>query len=320
MGTSYSIKYVGELKVSKEQIDQRLIEVNNVFSTYQRDSEITLFNKHKSLEPFKVSEEMISLAKYGVELSKLSDGAFDPTVGPIVNLWGFGPAGKRKVPTEAEIAKAIDDSGHTKLVIDEVNKTLSKLRENLYLDCSAFAKGYGADQVALVLEKAGIHNYMVEIGGEIRAKGNKNGHKWRIGIERPEVGARSVTRIIELNDIGLATSGNYRNFFKENGHHYSHTVDVKTGRPVPNKLASVTVVHRDGSMQADAWATVIMVLGPERGLELAEKEGIGAWLLILADDVKSNNDGTEGPRQNELKFVERSTSHFEKILSESTQN
>jgi thiamine biosynthesis lipoprotein len=276
MGTSYSIQVVDlaatiDPDALREKIDAELESVNAIMSTYREDSELSAFNRSRSTDWLPVSPELASLVKEALWTSEVSRGAFDLTVGPLVNLWGFGP-GERidAAPTDAQIAQARKHVGYHKLSARQVPPALRKSDPDLYLDLSAIAKGYGVDRVAELLERAAIANYLVEIGGELRGRGyNGQGLAWRIAIERPDPGLRQVERIVELCDGAMATSGDYRNFFESNGKRYSHMIDPKTGRPVTHDLASVTVLA-PRTARADALATTFLVLGPEAGLTLAE--------------------------------------------------
>lgn len=257
-----------------------LAEVNERMSTYQADSELSRFNAAETTDWFPVSAELVRLADTALAVSTLTDGAFDVTVGPLVNLWGFGPEVKaEQLPTRAEIDAALARVGWDLLHTRAEPPALRKDRTDLYVDLSAIAKGHGVDRMAQVLEDAGITDYLVEIGGELRGRGrNAEGEPWRIAIERPDAGRRAVLRVLALTDLGMATSGDYRNFFELDGERYSHTIDPATGRPVDHQLASVTVLAKRCA-EADAWATALLVLGPERGMTLANDRGLIALFV-----------------------------------------
>lgn len=214
-------------------------------------------------------------------MSALTRGAFDITAGPLVNVWGFGPEGHAEtLPSDAEIARALERSGYDKLEIDEESATVRKTQPDLYCDLSAIAKGYGVDRVAESLERDGLANFMVEVGGEVRTSGtNDSGNAWRIAIEQPVPGRRAIQRIVPLSDLAMATSGGYRNFYDVDGAHFSHMIDPRTGRPISHRLASVSVVD-ELSVRADALATGLFVLGPEEGYRLAVHRDIAALFLI----------------------------------------
>lgn len=289
MGTSYSIKVV-DLAASiaptdlQHDIDGILERVNDSMSTYRPESELSRFNSNPSIDWIPASTELVELLSEARATSEQSDGAFDVTVGPLVNLWGFGPTAQpEKLPVEAEIAEIRKRVGFTKLTIRTEPPALKKSIPDLYIDLSAIAKGYGVDQVADFLRARGVQNYLVEIGGELNAAGHSGrGTPWRIAVERPDPRSRSIHRIVELRDSGMATSGDYRNFYEKEGKWYSHSIDPTTGRPVTHGLASVTVVMPE-TRKADAFATALMVLGPQAGFRLAESKGIAALFVVRTD-------------------------------------
>jgi FAD:protein FMN transferase len=285
MGTSWSV----QLPKPSARLDQAALyaEINGVLdavnarmSTYQADSELSRFNAAASTEWFPVSTELVRVVDTALAVSTISDGAFDVTVGPLVNLWGFGPDVQADaLPAQADIDAALDRVGWTLLDTRAEPPALRKERPDVYVDLSAIAKGHGVDRVAELLEAKGLTDYLVEIGGELRGRGvNAKGEPWRIAIERPDPGRRAVLRLVALTDQAMATSGDYRNFFELDGRRYSHTIDPATGRPVDHQLASVTVLaERCG--EADAWATALLVLGPEQGRALADERGLAALFV-----------------------------------------
>jgi thiamine biosynthesis lipoprotein len=285
MGTTYSVKVVelppgSTSDTLKSRIDARLERVNALMSTYRDDSELSRFNASRSTDWIPVDPALADLVERSLSISNLTAGAFDVTVGPLVNLWGFGPdTHPFRVPDDATIAEALRRVGRDKLSVRLEPPALRKAHPELYVDLSGIAKGYGVDQIAEVLDAVAVQDYLVEIGGELRAKGQKPGDQpWRIAIERPDAGTRAVYRGVTLEDAAMATSGDYRNFYVQDGRSYSHTIDPTTGRPVDHALASVTVVSQDCAT-ADALATGLLVLGPESGLALAEAHGIRAFLV-----------------------------------------
>jgi thiamine biosynthesis lipoprotein len=289
MGTTYNIKYLASTETSidllKPLVDQRLIELNNQMSTYIPSSDLSKFNKSSSLEWQSSPSELLFVVNHALNVGQLSNGAFDPTIGPLVNLWGFGPTGKRKVPSENDIKEALKNVGLDKITLDLSTSKWKKNTMGVYVDLSALAKGYGVDKIAALLEEKGVLNYMVEIGGEVKTLGSKNSKPWAIAIESPnlENKEKSYQRVLKLSSKAMATSGNYRNFFKEGSRHYSHTIDFKTGRPVSHTLASVSVIDDSSCMNADAWATALMSMGFEKGLEIAEKLKISAYFIYKLD-------------------------------------
>ena len=287
MGTFYSVQVVDlpqaiEPEGLQDRIDAELGLINDSMSTYRNASELSRFNRSQSTDWFTVSPELAWLVEEAIWASEASDGSFDITVGPLVNLWGFGPDGDiDAVPTDDEIAQAQERIGYRKLSVQLDPPALRKTDPALYLDLSAIAKGYGVDRIAALLDEAGITNYLVEIGGELRGRGhNDRGLPWRIAIERPNPGEeREVQKIIRLHDDAMATSGDYRNFFEQDGKRYSHTIDPTTGRPLTHGLASVTVLAPRAA-RADALATAFLVLGPEAGVALAESLATPALFIV----------------------------------------
>jgi thiamine biosynthesis lipoprotein len=295
MGTEYHISWVSktgdrvalerEKKTLKQQVDQRLSNINKSMSTYDSQSELSLINHN-----FNPKWQNISLGLYRVlamakQVNDQSDKAFDVTVGPLVNLWGFGPdKANDLVPELSEINELLANIGTDAISLREQEGIFQlRLAAPRYLDLSAIAKGYAVDVLGNLLQEAGVDNYLVEVGGEIIAKGFKPQNKhWRIAIEAPNDDGRSVQIIIPLSNMGLATSGDYRNFFEQGGKRFSHTIDGRTGYPVDHDLASVSVLHESAAL-ADAWATALTVLGAERGLKLAEIYDLAAYFIVRTD-------------------------------------
>ncbi|HSN53344.1 MAG TPA: FAD:protein FMN transferase [Candidatus Sulfomarinibacteraceae bacterium] len=296
MGTGFTVKVVvpegadvsqeGVAAAVREVVD----EVDRAMSTYLPDSELSRFNRHGT-DPFPASDALREVISEALRVARLSDGAFDITVGPLVDAWGFGPTPRDQPPGEVEIAALLAATGSEYLVVDPERGTLRKLRPGLGGDLSAIAKGYGVDRVAERLLELGLGDHMVEIGGEVRAAGvNADGQVWRIGVERPEPRRRSVWTAVPLADLAMATSGDYRNYVESDGVRISHTIDPRTGRPISHSLASVTVLH-PSCMTADALATALNVLGPDQARALADREGL-AVLLLVRDPAGSFGEWT----------------------------
>jgi thiamine biosynthesis lipoprotein len=289
MGTTYNVKYrptrdAPPLKALQSEVDSLLAEINHTMSTYDPESELSRLNRLHTTDWVSVSASLRDVLKAALEIGAQSDGAFDITVGPLVNLWGFGPeVHPDRIPRESDIAATRMRIGLDKVSLSETQPAIRKHRPDVFLDLSGIAKGYGVDRVADLMTARGIEHHMVEIGGEIRVRGFKEHETpWRIAIEKPLSGERSVQTMLALSDIALATSGNYRNFFEIAGRRYSHTIDPTTGWPVDNHLVSVTVLA-DTSMRADAWATAFQVLGPERGMAIAERLSLPVLFVIERD-------------------------------------
>lgn len=288
MGTTYNVKYIVEDGVPEQKdlekaIYDRLEKVNAQMSTYRDTSELSQFNQADAGLAFKVSEDTATVVREAIRLNKLTEGALDVTVGPLVNLWGFGPESRPdKTPSKEVLEERFKITGIEHL--KEEGDTLTKDIDDLYVDLSTIAKGWGVDVVANYLESVGVNNYMVEVGGEIRLKGlNSKNVPWRIAIEKPVVDERSVQEVIEPGDMAIATSGDYRNYFEENGVRYSHIINPKTGYPIDNKVVSVTVLDKS-CMSADGLATGLMVLGEVEGMRIAEENNIAALMIVKTDD------------------------------------
>ena len=294
MGTTYHITYInGDLERSpeyvQEKIDGILKLVNQQMSTYISTSELSQFNQFKEINtPFAISKDLAKVINEAIALNKVTDGALDVTVGPLVNLWGFGPEKRlNKAPTAEKIAERKSWTGVDKLKVFEKNGQfyLEKEVPQLYVDLSSIAKGFGVDQVARYLDSLGIKNYLVEIGGEIYAKGlNENNKPWQIAIEKPMFhGERAVEAIVGLDNMGMATSGDYRNYFEQNGKRFSHEIDPNTGEPIQHRLASITVIAQN-TMIADGLSTGLFVLGEDKALALAEQKHLAVFLIIKTND------------------------------------
>lgn len=289
MGTTYDLQLVdvpGEqtLAAISDTVDAMLARLDRqIFSTYAADSELSRLNRHPVNQPFAVSTEMIDVLLMAEEIATLTGGAFDVTVGPLVNLWGFGPdlrEAPERVPGEDAIAAAATRVGHQYLQVDAASARVTRTRD-IEVDLSAIAKGYAVDKLGEYFDSLGMQAYFLEIGGELKMKGLKpGGDSWIPAIEAPEV---SQTRIYEIffsrgDTLAVAGSGDYRNYFEENGVRYSHEIDPRTGRPISHNLAAVYVVD-DSAARADALATALMILGAEQGRELAEEHDFGAYFI-----------------------------------------
>lgn len=302
MGTSYNVKYVHVEGIDKQQlqqqIDQELVEINQLMSTYIADSELSRFNQWQSVEPFPMSAQTLEVLNEAKRLGEMSDGILDVTVGPLVNLWGFGPQSRpEKIPTDEVITTTRSQIGLDKLVVGD--NWARKTQPNLYVDLSPIAKGYAVDKLAEILLSHKIINFLVEIGGEMRLAGKKaSGIDWVVAIEKPETMQRAVQKLISVGDNAMATSGDYRNYYQEDGVRYSHLIDPSTGYPIKHNLVSVTVIH-PSSMTADGLATALSVMGKNKALALAEKYNI-AVLLITKE--------SEG-------FTEYTSDQFEQLVT-----
>lgn len=294
MGTRYHITWLeAPGQPSAEEVHmgvEALLEtINASMSTYREDSEISRFNRADPGVWFPVSADFAAVFAMARAVSQASDGAYDVTVAPLVDLWGFGPDMGSEVPPADAIAAALAMVGQSRLEFDGQRPALMK-PANMGLDFSSIGKGYGVDRLADWLEAQGMRDYLVEIGGEIRVAGrNPYGRQWRVAVEKPEPMQREVMEAVSLTDAAIATSGDYRNYFEADGVRYSHTIDPRTGAPVRHELVSVTVVHPSAAL-ADAWATALTVLGPEQAMIVALREGLAVYMIQPdGDDFTATN-------------------------------
>lgn len=302
-GTGYHVTVYADLGQDdharlESGILTELERIDALMSTYRDDSELSHFNRFPVGIPFFVSPTTAEVIRESQRIARLSNGAFDVTVGPAVNLWGFGPEGRpEEVPDADTLKEALSLVDITALQLKD--GMLSKTKP-VYVDLSGIAKGYATDQVADYLETSDVANYLVEVGGEIRTHGHKPGNEpWRIAVEKPVSNERSAQRIIDLEAAAVATSGDYRNYFEADGVRYSHTIDPRTGRPIDNRVASVTVIT-ERSATADALATAFTVMGADAALKLAEQENLAVYFIVREE---------EG-------FITRMSSSFEPYLDE----
>ena len=293
MGTTFNITAIG-IDVDEDAlgtaVQETLADVNAKMSNWDPNSEVSTFSASTSTEPTEVSAEFAHVIAAANEVHEKSGGTFDVTLGPLIELWGFGPRKPEDpVPSDTDIQAALDSVGQDRLLtLDAENRTIAKSEPGVGINLSAIAKGYGIDAVAATLREAGIENYMVEIGGDLVTKGqNDKGEAWRIGIEKPEAGAQNLQLIVQLDNLGMATSGDYKNYFEQDGVRYSHIIDATTGRPITHRTTSVTVLA-ENAMMADAWATAMLALGQEKGLQLAEENKLAVY--FISRDVTGGDD------------------------------
>jgi len=296
MGTTYSIILISDSLVETQRIqngiDSVLVEINRQMSTYIPESEISHFNRWESIEPFPVSKEFAFVVERALDIHKITGGAFDITVMPIVDLWGFfGMRMKNWTPpTDQQITNILERIGSDQLEVHQ--NQLIKRNPTLQIDVNAIAKGFGVDVVYDYIVNLGYKNCLVEIGGEVRCGGrNKNGEIWKIGIDIPSYNAipgKQLADIIELEDQAMATSGDYRNFIEWEGEIFSHAIDPRTGYPVKMNVGSATV-FAPTCLEADAIATALMVLGEEEGNKLIRSLPEVSCLLILREDTEKYN-------------------------------
>jgi thiamine biosynthesis lipoprotein len=294
MGTFYHVTVVaGWLTPGddlRRQIDHRLTVINKSMSTYDAHSEISRFNALRTVnQPFSISDDLQRVLQVAAELHRLTQGAWDGTLDPLVNLWGFGRHGPTtRIPDEVEIHQALAHVGFDQIHLDP-SGAIFKKDADLTLDLASIAKGYGVDEIARLLGDRGFTDFLVEIGGEVYARGRrKDGHPWRVGINRPDKQAArdEIYKVVSLTDRAMATSGDYRIFFERDGRTYSHILDPRTGRPVSNGVVSATVVAANCTV-ADGLATALMVMGPEKGLALVDRLSAVESLMVVR-----GSDGT----------------------------
>lgn len=288
MGTTWHATYLEPPQdIARDQvqrgIEAQLEAVNRSMSTYIADSEISRLNTFATNAWFDSSPDFFTVLQTALDVGQLSEGAYDVTVAPLVNLWGFGPGTPVEEPPGADtIAETLKRVGQGGVRLDSEQRRIMKLNEVTF-DFSSLAKGYAVDKVAEWMLDQGIGNFMVEVGGELRMSGlSGRGDSWRIAIEQPDARGRSVAITTHVTDAAVATSGDYRNFFEFDGQRFSHLIDPRTGLPVAHDLVSVTVIH-PSCMLADAWATALTVLGAERAMSVAQEQGLAVYFIRRHD-------------------------------------
>ena len=281
-GTVYNITYQYDDDL-KAEIDEELKRFDGSLSPFNDTATITRINRNEDIVP---DTFFTNVFRRSMEISKETNGAFDITVAPLANAWGFGFK-KGAFPDSAMIDSLLEITGYTKVVLSEEGKVV-KQDERMMLSCSAVAKGYAVDVIAQFLAKKGITNFMVDIGGEIVARGeNPKKELWRIGINKPVDDSLSINQelqtVLNVTDVGIATSGNYRNFYIKDGKKYAHTIDPRTGYPAEQSVLSATIVAND-CMTADAYATAFMAMGLEKARQMADSLPEIEYYVIYADE------------------------------------
>jgi FAD:protein FMN transferase len=309
MGSTYMVKIYDPPETLPNDwqlsVDRELRLITDQMSTYIESSEISRFNATTSLDWFPVSDQLAHVVARASEISVLSDGAFDITIMPLVKAWSFGPGKKRNVPPEeAEIASLKKLVNYKHVEARREPPALKKSVAEITIDLNAIAPGFGADRIVEIMHEFGAKNLFVEVGGEVRVTGDKDGEPWTVGIQQPDVQGDVVAIAYPLRDRSLATSGDYRSYFEFEGQRYSHTIDPRTGRPVTHKLASVTVLA-DDCMTADAMATTMSVLGEVEGLALAQRLGWDTLLMV---------------RGHQGEFTRLATGAFESVVQQARED
>jgi thiamine biosynthesis lipoprotein len=306
MGSRYSIQYVRHVatpgpKTVQDEVEKILAEVDRQLSTYRSDSDIERFNALPADSCLVMPGPVLELISVGEQLSSQSDGAFDLTVEPLLNLWGFGPQSRKEEVPSAEALTEVRRRvgyGHLRIEGDRLCKDAA-----VAVDFNSIAAGYAVDRIAARFQALGIDSYLAEATGELKALGRKpDGSPWRIALEEPRDDRQVAERVIEVNGYGVSTSGDYRKYFEQGGKRYSHTFDARTGAPVLHNLASVTVIH-PSAMMADGLSTLLLILGPEEAWDYAQKQGIGVFFVLRDND----------------RFVVRTNDAFERMVGGKTQ-
>ena len=288
MGSTWRVKLAGGISqaaasAAAESVAAAFAAVDLAMSTFRPHSELSRFNAHEAGTPFGLSADTLSVFDTAARASAATRGAFDPTIAPLVDAWGFGPRPQRRVPGEREQRTLERRVGWHQLAIDRDAGTVAKRHAQVRVDFCGIAKGYGVDKAAQALEALGLADYLIDAGGEVRTRGrNGRGGPWQVAIEQPVSGARRPRYVVPLSDQAIATSGDYRIFFEHDGQRYSHEIDPATGRPIDNRLTSVSVVASTGAW-ADALGKLI-VLGPERGYACAAEQNIAAHFIVRQVD------------------------------------
>ncbi|WP_110876984.1 FAD:protein FMN transferase ApbE [Franconibacter helveticus] len=286
MGTFWRVSLAGidaaRADDLRKKIQTQLDGDDRLLSTWKNDSALMRFNRSASTQPWPVEEAMSDIVTLSLRIGAKTDGAMDITVGPLVNLWGFGPARQPvKTPDEAQIAAAKAQTGlqHLSVINRAGRQFLQKDLPGLFVDLSTVGEGYAADHLARLMEQEGISRYLVSVGGALASRGtNPQGNPWRVAIQKPTDQENGVQAIVDINGHGISTSGSYRNYYELDGKRLSHVIDPATGRPITHKLVSVTVISPT-ALEADGWDTGLMVLGPEKAKAVALKEGLAVYLV-----------------------------------------
>lgn len=308
MGTYYIINIVEipkslKLENIRSEIETTLNLINLTLSNWDPNSEITKLNNDKKIGKIKISNDLKEVLKQANIINDNSYGYLDITADPLIELWGFGYKNKKThtIPSQKEINDALLLVNQKELFeINSINNEFYKKNKDLKLNLSSIAKGYGIDQIGKKLETLGLRNYLINIGGDLLAKGNnKNKKDWIIGIENPNLKGKLVKEIIKVSNKGIASSGDYKNFFIKNGKKFSHIINPNTGKPITHKTKSVTVVSNN-STNADGWATALLAMGSEKGFELAEEKSMS---VLFIDEVNE-------------KLTKIKTTEFEKLIKD----
>ncbi|MFP2240352.1 FAD:protein FMN transferase ApbE [Pseudescherichia vulneris] len=287
MGTFWRVSVINldndKASALRQKVQSQLDGDDQLLSTWKNDSALMRFNRATSTAPWPVSEAMADIVTESLRIGAKTQGAMDITVGPLVNLWGFGPDKQPvKTPTQAQIdqAKARTGLQHLRVINQSGSQYLQKDLPDLYVDLSTVGEGYAADHLARLMEQEGIARYLVSVGGALASRGmNADGQPWRVAIQKPTDQENAVQAIVDINGHGISTSGSYRNYYELDGKRISHVIDPQTGTPIQHKLVSVTVISPT-ALEADGWDTGLMVLGPEKAKEVVREQGLAVYMII----------------------------------------
>lgn len=291
MGTSWRVSVVGlddsRRQALQEKIQARLDADDQLLSTWKSDSALMRFNQTPTTAPWPVSEEMADIVTQSLRIGEKTAGAMDITVGPLVNLWGFGPEQQPvKTPTQAQIDSARARTGlqHLTVINTASRQYLQKDLPDLFVDLSTVGEGYAADHLARLMEQEGLPRYLVSVGGALVSRGmNSGGQPWRVAIQKPTDRENAVQAIVDINGHGISTSGSYRNYYELDGKRISHVIDPQTGRPITHNLVSVTVIAPT-ALEADGWDTGLMVLGREKAQQVVREQGLAVYMISKEGD------------------------------------
>lgn len=288
-GTTYHISYWAQTQVDSQSLESlvnaEFARIDKTFSNYRPDSVIESFNNNPTNESQWVGTEVVELFNIARLVSQASQGCYDLTIKPLFDLWGF-QGESLTIPDEQILQAALAEIGQAKVIV--VDESHLQKQANIHVDVSSVAQGYSVEKISQLLHKQGVHDYLVEVGGELKTAGHKpDGSAWRIAVEKPLPGEQKMMKVLTVpidTPMAVMTSGTYRHYFDVNGQRYSHILDARTGKPVTHDLVAVTVLHEDPTV-ADAWSTALLCVGKEQGVKMADAEQIKA-LFVQQQDKK----------------------------------
>ncbi|PLD67382.1 FAD:protein FMN transferase ApbE [Klebsiella quasipneumoniae] len=287
MGTFWRVSVIGvdeaKAQALRAKVQAQLDADDRLLSTWKNDSALMRFNHATDTRPWPVSEAMADIVTLSLRIGAKTHGAMDITVGPLVNLWGFGPDKQPVATPDAQAiaaAKARTGLQHLQVINQSGRQFLQKDIPDLFVDLSTVGEGYAADHLARLMEQEGISRYLVSVGGALVSRGmNGEGKPWRVAIQKPTDRENAVQAIVDINGHGISTSGSYRNYYELDGKRISHVIDPQTGQPITHKLVSVTVIAPT-ALEADGWDTGLMVLGPEKAQQVVREQGLAVYMIV----------------------------------------